>query len=173
MANLTTGLIENTPVAGVRPTISFTVNISNDSASTETVQIDGYYVSGTTKIQNVLEQINLTSGAAITRVYYAQFNEFEYQFTTSTDAVEISAWGKNAAGTLTTAHRLVPAELEPIGATGTTGATGATGATGSQEQRERQEQQEHNRSDRSNGSNRGNGSNRSNRPGWSVNSGCR
>jgi len=31
---------------------------------------------------------------------------------------------------LTTAHRLVPAELNPIGSQGITGSTGATGATG-------------------------------------------
>ena len=37
MPNLTTGLIENTPVAGVRPTTTLTVKISNDSVSAETV----------------------------------------------------------------------------------------------------------------------------------------
>jgi hypothetical protein len=34
--------------------------------------------------------------------------------------------GKNGAGNLVAAHRLVPAELNPIGSDGGTGATGAT-----------------------------------------------
>lgn len=107
MANLTTGLIENTVVGGVRPTTTFTIKVSNDSVNAEIIQIIGFYVTGTTKIQYVLELINLIPGEAIARVYYAQFDEFEFQFITGSDAVEISAWGKNAAGTLTTAQLIV------------------------------------------------------------------
>ena len=57
----------------------------------------------------------MAPGEVATRIYFANFDEFEFQFTTSADAVEISAWGKNAAGELVVAHRLVPAELDLIG----------------------------------------------------------
>ena len=72
----------------------------------------------------------------------ANFDAFEFNFTTSGAAetsIEVSAWGKNAAGQLVTAHRLVSSELlgaqlngvtGVTGATGTTGVTGTTGATG-------------------------------------------
>ncbi|WP_374214167.1 hypothetical protein [Candidatus Desulfosporosinus nitrosoreducens] len=130
MPELTTGLIENTPVGGVRPSVTFTIKITNDDTVASTVQIEGFYVVGTTKILYVLEFFVLDPGEVATRIYYAEFDEFEFQFFTSSDAVEISAWGKDAAGNLTTAHRLVAAELDPIGLTGITGATGATGDTG-------------------------------------------
>jgi hypothetical protein len=49
MAELTTGVIENTPVAGVRPTTTLTVKITNDDTIDATVFIEGFYVTGTTK----------------------------------------------------------------------------------------------------------------------------
>jgi hypothetical protein len=52
------------------------------------------------------------------RNYYAQFDSFEFQFVTSTDAVEISAWGKDAAGDMTVVHSMLPAELFPMLRTG-------------------------------------------------------
>ncbi|SHI79418.1 hypothetical protein SAMN02746098_04662, partial [Desulfosporosinus lacus DSM 15449] len=139
MAELTTGLIENTPVSGVRPTTTFTVKVSNDDTSAADIEILGFFVSENTKILYIQELFNLAAGAAITRIYFAQLDEFEFQFITSSDAVEISGWGKNAAGDLVAAHRVLPAELDPIGpvevigitgATGSTGATGTTGGTG-------------------------------------------
>ncbi|MHB1653830.1 MAG: hypothetical protein ACYCVD_15345 [Desulfitobacteriaceae bacterium] len=114
MAQLTTGLIENTAVSGVRPTTNLVVRISNDDTATITVLINGFFVSGTTKTEYVEESLTISPGNVVTRTYYAQFNAFEFQFTTSTDAVEISAWGKNAAGNLTAAHRAVPAEFARI-----------------------------------------------------------
>lgn len=115
MAELTTGLIENTPVAGVRPTSTFTQRITNDDTVTATIEIRGFYVTGITKTLYVLEFLILDPGEVVTRDYYADFNAFEFQFTTSSDAMEISAWGKDVAGNLVAAHRLVPAELDPIG----------------------------------------------------------
>jgi len=121
MVSLTTGLIENTPVAGVRPTTTFTVKITNDDTIAATVQIEGFYVTGVTKTLYVLELFNLVPGEVTERTYYAQFDEFEFQFVNSSDAVEISAWGKNAAGALVAAYRVLPAELNPIGSQGITG----------------------------------------------------
>ena len=115
MAQLTTGLIENTAVSGVRPTTSLVVRISNDDTVTVTVLIQGFFASGTTKIKYVEEFISISTGNVVSRAYFAQFDAFEFQFTTSSNAVEISAWGKDASGNLTTAHRAVPAELNPIG----------------------------------------------------------
>ncbi|MGC7871587.1 hypothetical protein ACPUYX_08635, partial [Desulfosporosinus sp. SYSU MS00001] len=130
MALLTTGIIENTPVAGVRPTVTVTVKITNDNTAPANVEILGFHVTGTTKALYVQELLALAPGDVVTRVYFAQFDEFEFEFVTSSDAVEISVWGKNAAGALVAAHRLVPAELNPVGPVGITGATGAAGATG-------------------------------------------
>lgn len=111
MALLTTGLIENTPVAGVRPTSTLTVKITNDNVSAANIEINGYFVTGTTKTPYVQELFALAAGAVATRIYSAQFDEFEFQFTTSSPSVVISAWGKDAAGNLTEAHRVVAKEI--------------------------------------------------------------
>ena len=130
MANLTTGLIENTPVAGVRPSTTLKVMITNDDTIVANVLFQGFYVTGTTKTLYVLEFFAVAPGDVATRNYYAQFDAFEFQFITSSDAVEISAWGQNAAGVIHATHRMVSAELDQIGTIGFTGATGTTGATG-------------------------------------------
>lgn len=114
MVQLTTGLIENTAVSGVRPTTNLVVRISNDDITTNTVLIKGFFVSGTTKTEYAEELISISSGNVINRNYYAQFDAFEFQFTTSSNALNISVWGINAAGNLTTAHRVVPKELNPM-----------------------------------------------------------
>lgn len=115
MAQLTTGLIENTAVSGVRPTTNLVVRITNDDTVTDTLQIIGFYLSGSTKIQYVDELLSINPGNALVRNYYAQFDAFEFQFVTSSSAVEISAWGKDASGNLTAAHRVVPEELNIFG----------------------------------------------------------
>ncbi|HBV89238.1 MAG TPA: spore surface glycoprotein BclB, partial [Desulfosporosinus sp.] len=130
MALFTTGLIENTPVAGVRPTSTFTVIITNDDTIAALVQIEGFFVTGATKTQYVLELFVMAPGEVAERIYFAQYDEFEFKFITGSDAIKISAWGKDAAGNLVAAHRLVTAELDAIGSSGITGATGATGVAG-------------------------------------------
>jgi|GEM_PF-1699300 hypothetical protein len=129
MASLTTGLIENTPVAGVRPTAKFAVDISNNDSGVVSVQILGYYLSGATKVLYVSELINMNPGSVTTRNYYAQFDAFEFQFITSSIAVEISAWGKNTTGNLVAAHRVLPAELNSLIPTGPTFITGVGAPT--------------------------------------------
>ncbi|HEY8911147.1 MAG TPA: hypothetical protein VIM51_12855 [Desulfosporosinus sp.] len=114
MALLTTGLFENAAVSGVRPSNTLTVRISNDDIISETILIQGFYQTGITKVQYVDELITLTAGNVAQRNYYAQFNAFEFQFTISSLAVNVSAWGKDAAGNLTTAHRVVAEEVNPI-----------------------------------------------------------
>ena len=112
MAELTTGLIENTSVLGVRPTVTFVVRITNDGTTTESVMTEGSFVLGGAKVLYVLEQINVLPGEAVERIYFADFDAFEFQFTTSSPEIAISAWGKDEAGNLVAAHRVLPAELE-------------------------------------------------------------
>lgn len=111
MATLTTGLIANTPVAGVRPSSTFEILISNNDTVTVFVEIKGFYLVGTTKTQYVDEIITIQAGSAITRNYFVEFDAFEFEFITSSDAVEISAWGKDSAGNLIAAHRVLPSEF--------------------------------------------------------------
>ena len=114
MVLLTTGLIENSAVAGVRPSTTLAVRISNDDSVTVTVQIEGFFLSGTTKVMYVQEQLSLTAGSVATRNYFVQFDAYEFQFTVSSLAVEVSAWGKDATGNLTTAHRVLAKEVNPF-----------------------------------------------------------
>ncbi|OME45529.1 exosporium glycoprotein BclB-related protein [Paenibacillus odorifer] len=138
MSQLSTGPIENNLVGGVRPTQLITLKIVNQSDDTpSTVQVEGYYMNGTRTLY-VSELVNVAPNQVITNDYYANFDSFEFLFTTPTmidDPIQISVWGKSSTGQLVTAHRLVYSELygENIGITGATatGSTGVTGATGS------------------------------------------
>ncbi|MEK4994823.1 exosporium glycoprotein BclB-related protein [Paenibacillus sp. FSL H7-0918] len=135
MSQLSTGPIENNLVGGVRPTQLVTLKIVNQSDDTpSTVQVEGYYMNGTRTLY-VSEQVNLAPNQVVNRDYYANFDSFEFLFTTPItidDPIQISVWGKSSTGQLVTAHRLVYSELygENIGITGATGATGSVGATG-------------------------------------------
>lgn len=114
MASLTTGIVENSPVAGVRPSVRLAVKITNDDSVGVSIQILGYYVSGTLKILYVSELFSMNPGEVANRSYFADFDAFEFQFVTSSPMVEISAWGKNAAGALVAAQRVLPAELNSL-----------------------------------------------------------
>jgi len=135
LSQLSTGPIENNLVGGVRPTQLVTLKIVNQSDDTpSTVQVEGYYMNGTRTLY-VSEQVNLAPNQVVNRDYYANFDSFEFLFTTPItidDPIQISVWGKSSTGQLVTAHRLVYSELygENIGITGATGATGATGSVG-------------------------------------------
>lgn len=116
MALFTTGLIENTPVAGVRPSATVAVLLTNDNGVPIDVQINGFLVSGTTKTQYVAELFALEPGAVAIRNYStAEFDIFEYQFVFDFLGMEISVWGKDAAGNLSFAQRIVPQELNLAG----------------------------------------------------------
>ncbi|MDR3539783.1 MAG: hypothetical protein P4L69_02270 [Desulfosporosinus sp.] len=114
MPLLTTGLFENTAVLGVRPSSTLTVKITNDDETSVSIQIEGFFQSGITKTMYVQEVFILAAGAVAQRIYFAQFDAFEFQFDVSSPAVKISAWGKDTAGNLTTAHRVVAEEVNPI-----------------------------------------------------------
>ncbi|MBY0115449.1 collagen-like triple helix repeat-containing protein [Paenibacillus xylanexedens] len=137
MAILLTGPIDNSPVNGVRPTQIVSIKIENQSAvNAATILVQGYSLI-TSRALYVSEQFTILPGAVATRTYFADLNSFEYVITVTGAAPEdilVSFWGKNSAGSLVAAHRLVYSELFGSenfnGATGTTGSTGSTGATG-------------------------------------------
>lgn len=114
MPDLTTGLFDNTPVAGIRPSSTLSINISNDDTVAAEVLIEGFFQSGTTKVMYVQELFILAPGNVAQRSYFAEFDAFEFQFTVSSEMVKVTAWGKDAAGNLTTAHRVVAQEVDPI-----------------------------------------------------------
>ncbi|MEC0124435.1 exosporium glycoprotein BclB-related protein [Paenibacillus pabuli] len=136
MSFLSTGPIENNSINGVRPTQSVTVRMDNRSDVTgSTIQIQGYYMSGGLRVLYVSESFEISPNQVITNSYYADFDAFEFTFTTTAmveDPIQVSVWGKSSTGSLVTAHRLVSSELlsEIPSITGATGATGVTGATG-------------------------------------------
>lgn len=122
MAQITTGLIENREVFGVRPSSTLSVRISNADSGSANIRINGFYWTGTTKTEYVLDLLTLAPGEVANSNFYAQFDAFEFQFVTSSDAVEISAWGKDVAGDLTVVHSMLPAELFPTSMEGIAGA---------------------------------------------------
>jgi hypothetical protein len=114
MTLLTTGMIENTAVSGVRPSSTLSVLVSNDDITVASIEIKGFFQSGNTKVQYVEEVFSLPAGGVASRNYYVQFDAFEFQFAVSSQSVNVSAWGKDSAGNLTTAQRLVAEELNPF-----------------------------------------------------------
>lgn len=114
MTLLTTGLIDNTAVSGVRPSVSLSVLITNNDTISATVKIEGFFQSESAKVMYVQEEFILAPGNVAQRSYFADFDAFEFQFTVSSRDVDISAWGKDSAGNLTTAQRIVAEELTQV-----------------------------------------------------------
>lgn len=114
MLYVTTGILENTAVAGVRPTATVDLRIVNDGLINDSVQIIGFYYEGTTQVQYVSEIITLEPGESLNRSYYANLDAIEFQFMTINNSVQISVWGKDANNNLNPAHRVLPSELNPI-----------------------------------------------------------
>lgn len=119
MATLSTGPIENSPVSGVRPTQQVTIKIDNrDSLISSIIQVEGYVLNGSRTLY-VLNLIEVAPNQVTTQNFYANLDAFEFVFIvddTAVDQTQISVWGKNTAGQLVTAHRIVSAEL--LGAAG-------------------------------------------------------
>lgn len=126
MAFLTTGLIENPKVCGVRSSSTFTVRISNVDPASMTIRVNGLYWDGISKQEYVLDLLTLAPGEESNYDYYALFDAFEFRFITNTDSVKISAWGKDAAGDRTVVYNMLPLELFPTDMEGIAGASGMT-----------------------------------------------
>lgn len=98
--------------------------------------LQGYRLNAT-RILYALENINIGPNQVITRNLTANFDAFEFVFTTSGPAeasTQISVWGRDVAGQLVAAHRVVSDELlgSNQGVQGPQGPQGSTGATGAQ-----------------------------------------
>lgn len=111
MPYLTTGLLDNTAVAGFRPSSTLSVKISNNDTSTVAIQIEGFFQSETTKVKYVEEFFTLAAGTVALKNYLVQFDAFEFRFFVSSEAVEVSAWGKDTNGNLTATQRIVAKEV--------------------------------------------------------------
>lgn len=137
---LSTGPISNPAVGGSRLTRTVLIKLDNrDPVNSSTVLIQGYRLNGT-RIIFVLEQVNLAPNQVVTREYFANFDGFEFIFTTSGSAeanTQVSVWGRDVSGQLVAAHRLVADELlgsgqGPQGVQGPQGTQGPQGLTGNQ-----------------------------------------
>lgn len=115
MLILTTGLIENFEISGVRPSLTLSLKIMNNDPVSASIQIRGFYLKGTTRTEYVFDVITVLPGGIAESSHYAQFDGFEFRFITSSDGVEISAWGKDAAGDLSLVYPVVPSELISFG----------------------------------------------------------
>jgi hypothetical protein len=113
MTILSTGPIENNAVGGVRPTRQVTVKIVNrDDTNISNIIILGYYLNGIRTLY-VNELFNVGPNEVVTKNYYANFDGYEFVFTTgnlAADETEVSVWGKDAIGQLIDAHRVVASE---------------------------------------------------------------
>lgn len=114
MAVLSTGPIVNNPVNGVRLTQQVTIKMVNqDSVNSSAVLIFGYHQLNGTRTLYVLEQILLAPNEVATRNYFANFDAFEFVFTTvglAAESTQISVWGRNESGELISPQRLVSNE---------------------------------------------------------------
>ncbi|MEK3793892.1 hypothetical protein MKX42_19340 [Paenibacillus sp. FSL R7-0204] len=119
MAILSTGPIENSPTSGSRPTQQVTIKFDNrDSLISSVILVEGYVLNGTRTLY-AQDEFSIAPNEVITKNYFANLNAFEFIFTVedaASEVIQISAWGKNSAGQLVTAHRLVSSEvLAPAG----------------------------------------------------------
>lgn len=164
MLQLTTGIIKNTLALAIDMTPTFIVpikSLTNHNRSCVTlgvrvlnrdtvaasIKIKGFYMNGTTEVEYISDAFYIDAGNVASRQYYVQFDAFEFRFSPSSQAVEVSAWGINSAGKSTTDYRVLPREInclagppegiwatgviEPTGSTRPGIATGVPGGTGS------------------------------------------
>ncbi|MHA6533850.1 hypothetical protein [Paenibacillus sp. BAC0078] len=113
MAVLSTGPIENSPVGGIRLIQQVTVKVINrDPVNSSIILIQGYFLNASRNLY-VLEEFTVAPNAVITKNYGADFNAYEFVFTTSGPAEEntdISVWGKNGSGAILSVQRIVADE---------------------------------------------------------------
>ena len=98
MAFLTTGLIDNTPVFGVRPSPSLSVLVTNNVDTLESVPLRGYYLSGNTKILYVEELFNIGPAEVVLRNYFADFDGIEFHFHCQFSGCQCNPMGERCGG---------------------------------------------------------------------------
>jgi len=109
MPYLTTGLLGNTMVEGVRQSSTLSVCITNDDTSTIAIQAEGFFQHATTKVKYVEEFFTIEAGTVVMKNYFVPFDVFEFVFFVSSQAVEVLVWSKDDTGKLISVH-LVAAE---------------------------------------------------------------
>ena len=112
MAILTTGVIENPTVAGQKQTATLSVRYRNTGHLPAVIQIWGYYLQGSTKVEYVVDSITLASGVVKDTQHYAQFDALEFRFMITSQDVKLKVWGKNVSGTMTAIYPVRP--VDPI-----------------------------------------------------------
>jgi hypothetical protein len=102
----TTGLIENSPVSGIRPNQQMSVQIMNRNASHfSSVLIQGFH--GTERKPYILKTIEIPPQQSKCLNFYAEFDMLFFEFNVLNEMeenVEITLWGKNSDGLLTMQH---------------------------------------------------------------------
>ncbi|MEK3658341.1 hypothetical protein NSQ29_02115 [Paenibacillus sp. FSL F4-0236] len=110
MAIYKTGPIDNSPFMGVRETQILTVNIVNrDAINPYNLVIQGF-VLDVVRTMYVNEMLVIAPNQALTRVFFADLNAFEFLFETGEEIeteIGISVWGKQSSGQLVDLHRIV------------------------------------------------------------------
>ena len=101
MPYLTTGLLDNPSVEGFMPSLTLSVNISNNDNSPVVIQVEGFFQNGTTKVKYIEEFFTLTAGTVALKNYLVPFKTFEFIFFVSSQAVELYVWSKDVTGNLT------------------------------------------------------------------------
>ncbi|ODA39702.1 hypothetical protein [Desulfosporosinus sp. BG] len=114
MPYLTTGLLDNTIVAGERPSSTLMLEIANEDISTVVIQIEGFLQNETTKVKYVDEFFTLAAGTVAQRSYYTPFDAFEFQFFVSSQFVNVAVWRNDVTGKLNSPYRVVTEEVNPI-----------------------------------------------------------
>ncbi|MFD2700474.1 hypothetical protein ACFSVM_08320 [Paenibacillus shunpengii] len=109
---VTTGPILNSAVNGLRPVQMVTVKMINRSLTQNaSILIQGYVLDQVRTIY-VEQLFNLNPNAVFTNDYIANVDGYEFKVSVEDhDAIEVSVWGKDGAGHIVSAHRLVSSEL--------------------------------------------------------------
>ncbi|MBP3965017.1 hypothetical protein [Paenibacillus lignilyticus] len=113
MPFLSTGPVANHAVGAIDRVQQLAVRMVNrDSLSMSTVLVQGFYLNGG-RTMYVNELVSLLPNQTFSKVYYADFDAYEYQFITGgagADQTAVSAWGKTGTGRLVDTHRFIAAE---------------------------------------------------------------
>ncbi|RIW35619.1 hypothetical protein D3H55_06970 [Bacillus salacetis] len=108
MKRLTTGMIDNSPVNGARPSQQLTLQLVNRNAgSSSSVLIQGSHGTGMDRKTYILQTVDIPPKQAKTIDYYADFDKLLIEVKMNDEAgedIDISLWGRNTEGLLTMNH---------------------------------------------------------------------
>lgn len=115
MARFSTGPVDNQSEAEGRLAQLLTLKaVNRDSVNAGTVLIEGFIISGSRTLY-VQELVSLSPNQVLSRNYFCNVDTYEFLLTTgdaAESAIEVSLWGKDSAGNIVAAQRLVFEEQE-------------------------------------------------------------